>query len=102
MKLTIIHFGGTRKTVELEDITPQGWVQVRYPNGGGCYRFALAHGNIETKRGVSPEWRLDAADLAQLKEQAVALKIKTRKPPAPGRPRRPRKKAPSKQAELFE
>lgn len=79
MNLTIVHYGGTRKTVELEDITPQGWVQVRYPNGGGCYRFSLVHGRIEVKRGAEPEWSLEPDDLERCKAIATERKIKPRK-----------------------
>ena len=102
MDLTIVHFGGTRKTVALEDITPQGWIQVRYPNGGGCYSFSLVHGRMETKRGVEPEWRIDATDFERLKALASGRGIKPRKQKVTGRPRAPRKKAPTKQTELFE
>ena len=102
MKMTIVHFGGTEKVVEFEDILANGWVQVRYPNGAGCYRFALAHGNIEAARGVQPEWRLSDLDLAAMRALAAERKIKVRKQRAPGRPRAPKKRAPSKQVDLFE
>lgn len=102
MKLTILHFGGTRKEVELEDITPTGWVQVRYPNGGGCYRFSLVHGRAEASRGTEPAWSLDPDDLESMRALAAERKVKVRNPRKPGRPRAPKKRAPSKQGELFE
>jgi len=101
MQITIVHFGGTRKVVALEDITPQGWIQVRYPNGGGCYSFSLVHGRMETKRGVEPEWHIEPADFERLKALAAERKIKPKKQRHVGRARSPRKKAPSKQEELF-
>lgn len=102
MKITIFHFGGTRKIVELEDITPTGWAQVRYPNGGGCYRFALAHGRMERARGEESRWALDPGDLEKLRELARERNIKWRKPRAPGGPTKPRATAPSKQVGLFD
>jgi hypothetical protein len=101
-KLTIRHVGGTVKTVEFEGLIPSGgWVQVRYPNGAGCYSFALAHGRVETKRGETALWSLDAADLERARELAKEAKVKWRKPRGPGRPRRPKSPHPNKQAELF-
>lgn len=101
MKLTIVHAGGTTKEVELEDLVQAGgWVQVRYPHGAGCYRFALAPGRIEHKRNEQPLWRLSDADLERMRELAKERKIKWR--PARGsKPRKPRSKPLSKQQELF-
>lgn len=79
MNLTIVHIGGTTKTVELEDMTPTGgWIQVRYPNGGGCYNFHLSHGQIETKRSDPPLWHMDDADLEKCREIARERKIRWR------------------------
>jgi hypothetical protein len=102
MKIRIVHFGGTEKLTEFEDITSTGWAQLRYPGGAGCWQFSLHHGAIETKRGVAPEWRLHEEDLETLRTLAKERKVSIRKPRAPMRPRKPRKLAPSKQAVLFE
>ena len=102
-KLTIVHLGGTEKTVEFEGLIPTGgWVQVRYPNGGGCYSFALAHGGIEAKRGEPATWRLADSDLEAARALAKIEKVKWRKPRCPGRPKKPRTKAMSKQIGMFE
>lgn len=73
MLITIVHFRGTEKQAELEDIVAPGWAQLRYPGGAGCYRFSLVHGAMETPRGKRPEWRLSPADLELLRERGDVL-----------------------------
>lgn len=106
MKITIIHFGGTEKLVELESFAaPRPWVCLRYPGGGGLFSFALAHGGIECKRSLTPEWRICEAELETLREQARALKIKFTvveyRPHVRAKPGAPLKKTPQEQVELF-
>lgn len=101
MKITIVHDGGERKQVELEGFIRPFWAQVRYPNGGGCYLFHCEHGRIEAKRSEQPRWRLLEKDRIALEQMARAEKMKPRKASAPGRPKTPGKKPPSKQTEMF-
>lgn len=106
MSIAIVHLGGTTKTCELEGFDPpRPWVRLRYPNGGGIFAFALAHGGIESKRGTLPEWRIEEADLALLRAEARAAGIRFATVPfARGqslRPTKPRKPASQKQLELF-
>lgn len=107
MTVTIVHIGGTEKLCELECFdAPRPWIRLRYPNGGGVWSFALAHGGIEAKRGTMPEWRISDDDLATLRADAKALGIKFAIVPfARGqqvKPKSPRKKTPQKQMGLFE
>lgn len=106
MILTIEHLGGATKHIEFEGFdAPRPWIRGRYPNGGGVYRFALAHGGIEHKRGEHPEWFILEGELETLREQARELKIKFSSKPRVKyqqlKPTKPRAKAPPKQAELF-
>lgn len=107
MKLTIIHISGSEKTVEFVGFdAPRPWIRVRYPNGGGVFSFAFAHGAIEHKRGESPQWFLAEDNLETLR--GVAREAKIAFSPVPKthavnqlRPRRPRKKTDQKQLDLF-
>ncbi|HYQ30394.1 MAG TPA: hypothetical protein VER04_24360 [Polyangiaceae bacterium] len=107
MNVTIIHIGGTEKLCSFESFdAPRPWIRLRYPNGGGVWSFALAHGGIEAKRGTMPEWRISDADLATLRAEAKALDIKFTVVPFARsqrvKPGAPRKKTPQKQMGLFE
>jgi hypothetical protein len=107
MKLTIIHVGGSEKTVEFESFdAPRPWIRVRYPKGAGIFSFALAHGAIEHKRGESPQWFLAEDDLEKLRVAAREARIMFSPVPknhavSQLRPRRPRKKTDQKQLDLF-
>lgn len=107
MKITIVHLSGTRKLVEFDHFDkPRPWAIVRYPNGGGLFSFALAHGGIECKRGTHPQWRVATEDLAKLREMATLEKVKFAvvrwAPHAKMAPRAPKKKTAQKQLGLFE
>lgn len=73
------------------------------PEGGGLFSFALAHGGIECKRSLTPEWRVSDADLETLRELAREAKIKFTVARYVQRslPGAPKKKTPQKQVELF-
>lgn len=107
MNVTIVHTGGSEKSVEFIGFdAPRPWIRVRYPNGGGVFSFALAHGAIEAKRSEHPQWRIAPKDLAKLRELATAEKVKFTivrwaKYHAV-KPRAPRRKTEQKQLGLFE
>lgn len=106
MKFKIEHLGGSKKEVEFIDLdAPRPWIRVRYPNGGGIFSFALAHGGIEHKRGEFPEWFIPEAKLEELRELARDAKIKFSPSPRPKfqqlKPSKPRKKTEQKQLGLF-
>lgn len=107
MNVTIVHLGGSTKLCDFDCFdAPRPWIRLRYPNGGGIWSFALAHGGIESKRGTMPEWRISDDDLATLRAAAKDLNIKfntvpfARSQPA-ARPKAPREKTDQKTLELF-
>jgi len=107
MTVTIIHIGGTTKLCTFDGFDPpRPWVRLRYPNGGGLWAFALAHGGIEAKRGTLPEWRISDEDLTTLRALARDGGISFRSVPfaraQQQRPGKPRKPVPQKQLELFD
>lgn len=106
MVITIVHIGGSEKRVEFEGFdAPRPWARCRYPMGGGVYSFALSHGGIECKRGLTPEWRISDSDLAEPRALAKAEKIRFSVAPFAAyqalKPRAPRKKTEQKTLELF-
>jgi len=106
MNIRIVHLGGTEKVCEFDGFDgPRPWARLRYPNGGGVWAFALAHGGIEAKRGTLPEWRIAEVDLAMLRAEGRAAGLHFATVPfargKAARPVKPRKAPPQKQLELF-
>lgn len=105
--VTITNIGsGAAKVCEFCGFLSRGgWFQVRYPGGAGLWAFSLRHGLMEAKRGEHSQWRIDEAQLEELRSEARAAGIKftlqTKRAKRRNRPARPADSVAQRQTEMF-